>query len=75
MMSLEFGGTNIIFIIFKSVLIILTESPGFISLAIMVSVINVLTFIYFSKIGIMDGIFNNLKQDYLKIRDNVYSKL
>jgi hypothetical protein len=75
MMILEFVGDNILFIIVKSVLNSLTESAGFVSLAIMVSMVNVLTFIYFSKIGIMNGIVNNVKQDYLKIRDNVYSKL
>jgi Gpi18-like mannosyltransferase len=48
----------------------LADVFSFLNMAIIISIINVLVFVYFSKIGIFENLIINLKKDFVKLMHN-----
>ena len=75
MVCLPFNNTNFIFGPIQAFLNFLINNFSVFNVAFVISAINVLVFVYFSKIGIFNGLLLNFRKDFLEFKKFIVSKL
>ncbi|MBR9706049.1 hypothetical protein GOV14_03380 [Candidatus Pacearchaeota archaeon] len=73
MMVLKFSGKDYVFMHFANIINFITKRIALTNLATIIAMINVLTFIYISKQGILKGLTEHLKKDIRKITRKIKS--
>jgi Gpi18-like mannosyltransferase len=65
---------NLILYLIQEFLVILVHKFTFISVAIAIALANIIIFTYFSKVGIFNNLFENLKTDFFNIKSYIFKK-